>query len=186
MPGKTLLGSDSHTPTCGGLGMIAIGAGGIDVAVAMGGGQFFLTAPEVIKIELSGALRKWVSAKDVILHVLSILSTKGNVNKILNTAGKVLALLCSGQGPITNMGSGNRCYHEPFPSMMYEKVLKAQGRETGWKEIKADSDASIPGLKIDLSKVVPMAALPHSTRKRGACKKIGWVESGPGRHRQLY
>ncbi len=179
MPGKTLLGSDSHTPTCGGLGMIAIGAGGIDVAVAMGGGQFFLTAPEVIKIELSGALRKWVSAKDVILHVLSILSTKGNVNKILEYGGEgVGSLSVPDRATITNMGAETGATTSLFPSDdVTRKFLKAQGRETGWKEIKADSDAEYSRvIKIDLSKVVPMAALPHSPGNVEPVKKLAGLK----------
>ena len=127
-PGKTLLGSDSHTPTGGGLGMIAIGAGGLDVAVAMGGGPFYLIAPEVIKVELTGKLRKWVTAKDVILHLLSIVSTKGNVNKVLEYCGPgVKTLTVPERATITNMGAETGVTTSVFPSDDVTKdFLRAQ------------------------------------------------------------
>ena len=165
-PGKTLLGSDSHTPTGGGIGMLAIGAGGLDVAAAMGGGEFYLTAPEVIKIELAGKLRKWVSAKDVILHILSILSTKGNVNKVLEYTGPgVKTLSVPERATITNMGAETGVTTSIFPSDKITKMfLKAQGREKDWKAFEADQDASEYSrvIKIDLAAIEPLVAMPHS------------------------
>ena len=164
-PGATLLGSDSHTPTGGGIGMIAIGAGGLDVAVAMGGGPFYMTAPEVIKIELTGRLRKWVSAKDVILHVLGILSTKGNVNKVLEYGGDgVKTLSVPERATITNMGAETGVTTSVFPSdEITGAFLEAQARGDAWTRMEADSDAEYSRvIEIDLSKVVPMAAKPHS------------------------
>ncbi|MBF0217461.1 MAG: aconitate hydratase [Candidatus Omnitrophica bacterium] len=164
-PGKTLLGSDSHTPTCGGIGMIAIGAGGLDVAVAMGGGAFHLIAPQVIKVVLSGKLRPGVAAKDIILTVLGILSTKGNVNKVLEYAGEgVSTLSVPERATITNMGAETGVTTSVFPS---DKItmgfLRAQGRESVFKELSADNDAAYDRtINIDLSSVVPMVALPHS------------------------
>lgn len=164
-PGKTLLGSDSHTPTGGGIGMIAIGAGGLDVAVAMGGGAFYLTAPRVIKVELVGKLRKWVSAKDVILHILDVLSTKGNVNMVLEYAGEgVKTLSVPERATITNMGAETGVTTSIFPSdEMTLRFLRAQGREASWRELAADEGANYDRvLTVDLAKVVPMAAAPHS------------------------
>ncbi len=185
-PGKTLLGSDSHTPTGGGIGMIAIGSGGIDVAVAMGGGAFYLTAPEVIKIELIGSLRKWVSAKDIILHVLKILSTKGNVNKVLEYSGVGLKTLSVPErATITNMGAETGVTTSIFPSdEVTRRFLKAQARENDWQELKADDNAKYSQvIKIDLAQIVPMVALPHSpgnvvTVKEIAGKKVDQVEIG--------
>lgn len=164
-PGKTLLGSDSHTPTCGGMGMIAIGAGGIDVAVAMGGGAFYLTAPEVVRIELTGKLRTWVSAKDVILHILRIVSTKGNVNKVFEYTGEgVKTLSVPQRATITNMGAETGATTSLFPSdEITRDFLRAQGRENNWVSFLPDTDASYAHtIEVDLSKIVPMAALPHS------------------------
>ena len=164
-PGKTLLGSDSHTPTGGGIGMVAIGAGGLDVAVAMGGGAFHLIAPEVIKVELSGKLRKWVSAKDVILYILSLISTKGNVNKVLEYTGEgVRTLSVPERATITNMGAETGVTTSLFPSDdITAEFLKAQDRGNDWVEMKADGDAVYERvIKIDLSSLEPMAALPHS------------------------
>ncbi len=164
-PGKTLLGSDSHTPTGGGIGMIAIGAGGLDVAVAMGGGAFHLVAPQVVKVELTGALRKWVSAKDVVLHVLSLVSTKGNVNQILEYAGEgVKTLSVPERATITNMGAETGVTTSVFPSDEITKdFLRAQSREDDWIELAADADAEYDEIiKINLSEVVPMVATPHS------------------------
>lgn len=174
-PGKTLLGSDSHTPTGGGLGMLAIGAGGLDVALAMAGRPFCLTCPEVIQVELTGKLRKWVSAKDVILHLLGILSTKGNVNKVLEYTGDgVKRLSVPDRATITNMGAETGVTTSIFPSDEITKAfLTAQGRRKDWKELKADAGAAYAGaIKIDLSKIVPMAALPHSPGNITTIKKI--------------
>lgn len=164
-PGKTLLGSDSHTPTGGGLGMLAIGAGGIDVAVAMGGGPFYLTAPKVTLVRLSGALKPGVSAKDVILHILSIYGTKGNVGRMLEYGGPGLASLdVPARATITNMGAELGVTTSVFPSdAMTRKYLAAQAREQDWSELLADADAAYDQtLEINLSALEPLAACPHS------------------------
>ncbi len=164
-PGGTLLGSDSHTPTGGGIGMLSIGAGGLDVAIAMGGGAFYLTAPKVMKIELSGKLRPWVTAKDIILHVLGILTTKGNVGWIAEYAGEGLKhLSVPERATITNMGTELGVTTSLFPSdSITRSFLKAQGRAGDWKELKADEDAVYDKtIKIDLSTLEPMIACPHS------------------------
>ena len=164
-PGKTLLGSDSHTPTGGGLGMIAMGAGGIDVAVAMGGGLFYLTAPKVIKIELTGEMRPWASAKDVILKVLEQFGTKGNVGCIIEYGGDGLENLeVPERATITNMGAELGVTTSVFPSDdITRKFLVAQDRADVWRKIVADDDAEYERVvKIDLAEIVPMAAAPHS------------------------
>jgi aconitate hydratase len=165
VPGKTLLGSDSHTPTGGGIGMIAIGAGGIDVAVAMGGGPYFLTVPRVIKVELKGSLKPWVSAKDVVLKVLETFSTKGNVSCVLEYGGKGIKNLdVPERATITNMGAECGVTTSVFPSDQVTKTfLEAQGRGDAWREIVADPDAVYEKVvTIDLAEVEPMAAKPHS------------------------
>lgn len=164
-PGKTLLGSDSHTPTGGGIGMLAIGAGGLDVAVAMGGGPFYLTYPKVIKVELTGKLRPWVAAKDVILKVLEILSTKGNVGCVVEYGGDAVADLNVPQrATITNMGAELGVTASVFPSDQTTRAfLAAQGREDCYEEIVADSGAEYERIiPIDLSSLEPLAACPHS------------------------
>ena len=164
-PGKTLLGSDSHTPTGGGIGMIAIGAGGLDVAVAMGGGPFYLTAPKVIGVKLSGKLRPWVAAKDVILHLLSILTTKGNVGCVVEYYGDGVAnLSVPERATITNMGAELGVTTSLFPSDEVTKLfMKAQSREKDFAPLAADSDAVYDRvIEINLSEVVPMVACPHS------------------------
>ena len=164
-PGKTLLGSDSHTPTCGGIGMLAIGAGGLDVAVAMSGGPFYLTYPTVIRVNLRGKLRSWVAAKDVILKVLEILSTKGNAGCMVEYSGDGAAALSVFQrATITNMGAELGVTTSVFPSdSVTRSFLKAQGREDMFVEIKADHDASYEReIEIDLSTLEPLAACPHS------------------------
>lgn len=165
VPGKTLIGSDSHTPTGGGIGMIAIGAGGLDVAVAMGGGAFYLAAPHVIKVNLTGRLRAGVSAKDVILHVLARFGSSGNVGKVMEYAGEGLATLdVPARATITNMGTELGVTTSVFPSdEVTRRFLKAQGRESDWSEISADPDARYDGVfDIALDQVVPMAACPHN------------------------
>ena len=164
-PGKTLLGSDSHTPTAGGVGMIAIGAGGLDVAVAMGGGAFYLTAPKVIGVRLTGKLGPWVGAKDVILKVLEILTTKGNVGYVLEYFGPgVKTLSVPERGTITNMGAETGVTTSIFPSdETTRKFLKAQHREEQWVPLEADPDAEYDRIiELDLSEIEPMAAAPHS------------------------
>jgi aconitate hydratase len=164
-PGKTLLGSDSHTPTGGGLGMIAIGAGGIDVAVALGGGPFYLTAPKVVNIRLEGALRPWVSAKDVMLTVLEKFGTKGNVATVFEYSGPgVASLQVPERSTITNMGAECGVTTSIFPSDEQTRLfLKAQGREGDWRPLQADEGARYDDtFVIDLSTVVPLTAMPHS------------------------
>ena len=164
-PGATLLGSDSHTPTGGGIGMVAIGAGGIDVAVAMGGGPFHLTCPKVTRVELTGTLRPGVSAKDVILKVISALTTQGNVGRMLEYGGAgVAGLGIPSRATITNMGAEMGVTTSVFPSdETTRRFLKAQGREADWTELVADAYAGYDDLlEIDLGEVEPMAACPHS------------------------
>ncbi len=165
IPGKTLIGSDSHTPTCGGLGMLAIGAGGLDVAVAMGGGPLYITYPKMVKVELKGKLSPWVSAKDVILEVLRRLTVKGGVGKIIEYTGEgVKTLSVPERATITNMGAELGATTSIFPSdeKTYE-FMKAQHREADWSELKADPDAVYDEeLVIDLSTLEPLAACPHS------------------------
>jgi len=171
-PGKTLLGSDSHTPTGGGIGMIAIGAGGLDVAVAMGGGPFYLTYPEVVRVELTGALRPWVSAKDVVLALLEIMGTKGNAGSMVEYGGPgVDTLSVPERATVTNMGAELGVITSVFPSDDKTRLfLKAQGREEGYSPLFADSAASYDRvINIDLSTLEPRAACPHSP---GNVKKL--------------
>lgn len=165
VPGQTLLGSDSHTPTAGGLGMMAMGAGGLDVAVAMGGGPFYLSMPEVVKIHLTGNLPPWVGAKDVILEVLRRLSVKGGVGKVFEYGGEGTAsLTVPERATITNMGAELGATTSIFPSDDVTKsFLEAQGRAQDWVELKADDGAKYDGeISIDLSVLEPLAACPHS------------------------
>lgn len=164
-PGKTLIGSDSHTPTGGGLGMFAMGAGGIDVAVAMGGGPFYITWPKVIGIELKGSLPKGVSAKDVILKVLSKYGTKGNVGKVVEYFGPgVKTLDVPSRATICNMGAELGVTTSIFPSDETTRdFLAAQGRAEDWMRLERDSDAAYDEVySIDLGALVPLAAAPHS------------------------
>ncbi|HQA39328.1 MAG TPA: aconitate hydratase, partial [Kiritimatiellia bacterium] len=164
-PGATLLGSDSHTPTGGGIGMIAIGAGGIDVAVAMGGGPFYLTCPKVTRVLLTGALQPGVSAKDVILTVLARFGTKGNVGRVLEYAGPGVATLgVPARATITNMGAELGVTTSVFPSDAVTRAfLEAQGRKADWVDLTADDGAGYEQtVAIDLGAVEPMAACPHS------------------------
>ncbi len=165
VPGKTLLGSDSHTPTAGGVGMIAIGAGGMDIALALAGLPFSIVYPRIIKVNLVGQLRPWVSAKDVILEVLRIKTTKGNVNCMLEYGGDgVKTLSVPERATIANMGAELGVTTSVFPSdEITLKFLKAEGREKDWVKIEADSDAEYDEvINIDLSKLEPLAAAPHS------------------------
>ncbi|XHH07673.1 MAG: aconitate hydratase [Candidatus Bathyarchaeia archaeon] len=164
-PGLTLLGSDSHTPTAGGMGMIAIGAGGLDVAAAMAGEPFYLEMPSVFGINLTGKLSPFVSAKDVILEVLRKLTVKGGVNKILEYFGPgVKTLSVPERGTITNMGTETGATTSIFPSdEETRQFLAAQGRENQWSELKADEGTRYSEvLDIDLAKVEPLLAMPHS------------------------
>ncbi|MCL2508007.1 MAG: aconitate hydratase [Oscillospiraceae bacterium] len=163
-PGRTLIGSDSHTPTGGGLGMLAIGAGGLDVAVAMGGGAYYITMPEIILVNLTGKLRGGVSAKDVILKVLEILSVKGGVGKIIEYGGEgVKTLSVPERATITNMGAELGATASVFPSdEITRRFLKAQGRAEDWIELLPDEDAEYARvININLSELVPLAAMPH-------------------------
>jgi len=165
IPGKTLLGSDSHTPTAGGIGMLGIGAGGLDVAVAMGGGPFYLTMPEVLKVNLEGTLSPWVGAKDIILEVLRRLSVKGGVGKIIEYGGPgVATLTVPERATITNMGAELGATSSLFPSdEMTRKYMISQGREKDWLPLEADDGALYDEkITVDLDKLVPMVALPHS------------------------
>ena len=164
-PGKTLIGSDSHTPTCGALGMIAIGAGGLDVALAMAGEPFYLTCPSVVKIHLTGKLKSWVSAKDVILKVLEIFTTKGNVGKILEYGGPgAQTLSVPERATITNMGAELGVTTSIFPSDENTRLfLRFQQRENDYIELLPDPDASYARIvEIDLSSIEPLTAKPHS------------------------
>ena len=178
-PGKTLIGSDSHTPTAGGIGMFACGAGGLDVAVAMGGGAYYITMPEVVKINLSGKLNDWVSAKDVILKVLQTLSVKGGVGKVMEYAGEgVKTLSVPERATITNMGAELGATTSIFPSdEVTREFLKAQGREEDWVELKADDDAVYDAVvEINLSELVPLAACPHSPDNVKSVEEIGKIK----------
>ena len=165
VPTKTLLGSDSHTPTAGGLGMLAIGAGGIDVALAMAGKPFYLSMPEVVRIDLKGRLAPWVSAKDVILEILRRLSVSGGAGKVLEYGGKgVVGLTVPERSTITNMGAELGATSSIFPSdEQTQRFLKVQGREGAWTPLAADRNARYGDtLSIDLAQLEPLLALPHS------------------------
>ena len=163
-PGETLLGSDSHTPTCGGVGMMAMGAGGLDVAVAMGGGAFNIVYPKVVKVNLTGSLQPWVSAKDVILELLRMLTVKGGVGKVIEYTGPgIKSLSVPERATITNMGAELGATTSIFPSdEVTREFLKAQSREGDWKELVADADAAYDEeVSIDLDTLEPMIAKPH-------------------------
>ena len=176
IPGKTLIGSDSHTPTGGGIGMLAMGAGGLDVAVAMGGGAYYINMPKMVKINLTGRLQPWVSAKDVILEVLRRLTVKGGVGKIIEYAGEgVKTLTVPMRATITNMGAELGATTSIFPSdEVTREFLKAQGREQDYTSLASDADAVYDEtLDIDLSKLAPMAACPHSPDNVKTIEEIG-------------
>ncbi len=179
VPGKTLIGSDSHTPTAGGIGMLAMGAGGMDVAVAMGGGTYYIPMPKMVRINLHGALQPWVSAKDIILEVLRIMSVKGGVGKIIEYGGDgVKSLSVPERATITNMGAELGATTSIFPSDETTlEFLKAQGRESDWSEVAADPDAEYDEIiDIDLSSLVPMAACPHMPDKVKTIDEIGTLK----------
>jgi aconitate hydratase len=164
-PSKTLIGSDSHTPTCGALGMLAIGAGGLDVALAMAGEPFYLICPKVIKINLTGRLKPWVSAKDVILKVLEIFTTKGNVGTIFEYGGEgVASLSVPERATITNMGAECGVTTSIFPSdEITLAFLQSQKRKADYTEFRVDKNAAYAKVvDIDLSKIEPLTAKPHS------------------------
>ena len=179
IPGKTLIGSDSHTPTGGGIGMIAIGAGGLDVAVAMGGGAYYITYPKIVKVNLTGKLSPWVAAKDVILEVLRRLSVKGGVGKVIEYCGEgVKNLSVPERATITNMGAELGATTSIFPSdEITRQFLKAQGREDVWVELSADADAVYDEIvDINLSELVPLAACPHSPDNVKSVEEIGTLK----------
>ena len=164
-PGKTLIGSDSHTPTGGGIGMLAFGAGGLDVAVAMGGGAYYITMPKMYKVELTGKLRDFVTAKDVSLEILRILSVKGGVGAIIEWGGEgIKTLSVPERATITNMGTELGATTSIFPSDEITKAfLEAEGRGEDWKPLASDPDAEYDAvIKIDLSTLKPLIACPHS------------------------
>ena len=172
-PGKTLLGSDSHTPTGGGLGMVAIGAGGLDVAVAMAGGPFWLTYPRVVGVKLTGELGDWVSAKDVILTLLKILTTRGNVGTVMEYFGPGVETLS-----VPNMGAELGVTTSVFPSDRVTRAfLAAQGRGDAWRELAADADAAYDRVvELDLSAVEPMVARPHSPDNVVAVREVAGLK----------
>ena len=168
VPGQTLLGSDSHTPTGGGIGMLAIGAGGLYVAVAMAGGEYYITMPEVVKVELTGKLRKGVSSKDIILEVLRQCTVKGGINKVFEYTGDgVKTLTVPERATVTNMGAELGATTSVFPSdEMTKAFLEAQGRSGDFTALSADSDAVYDQVvKVDLSTLEPLTACPHSPDK---------------------
>mgnify|MGYP002608743861 CR=1 FL=1 len=179
IPGKTLIGSDSHTPTGGGIGMLAMGAGGLDVAVAMGGGTYYIPMPKMTRINLTGYLKPWVSAKDVILEVLRIMSVKGGVGKIIEYGGEgVKTLSVPERATITNMGAELGATTSIFPSdEITLAFLKAQGREDDWTEILPDDDAQYDEvIDIDLCSLTPMAACPHMPDNVKTTDEIGKIK----------
>lgn len=178
IPGKTLIGSDSHTPTGGGIGMLAMGAGGLDVAVAMGGGAYYITMPKMVRVNLTGKLQPWVAAKDIILKVLQIMSVKGGVGKIVEYGGEgVKTLSVPERATITNMGAELGATTSIFPSDDITRAfLKAQGREKDWIELSADDDAVYDEIiDIDLNELVPLAAMPHMPDNVKSCREIGKI-----------
>ena len=179
IPGKTLIGSDSHTPTAGGIGMLAFGAGGLDVAVAMGGGEYFISMPAIVKVNLTGKLSAWVSAKDIILEILKRLSVKGGVGKIIEYSGEgVKTLSIPERATITNMGAELGATTSIFPSdnLTYE-FLKAQGREKDYIELSADADAVYnETIDINLSEIRPMVACPHSPDNVKSVEEVGQIK----------
>ena len=179
IPGKTLIGSDSHTPTCGGIGMLAFGAGGLDVAVAMGGGAYHITMPKMVRVNLTGKLNDYVSAKDVILEVLRIMSVKGGVGKIVEYGGEgVKTLSVPERATITNMGAELGASTSVFPADDITKAfMEAQGRGADFTEVKADDDAVYDEvIDIDLSSLKPLAAMPHMPDNVKSVTKIGQIK----------
>ena len=178
-PGKTLLGSDSHTPTCGALGMIAMGAGGLDVAVAMGGGTYYISCPKVVNVHLTGALRNGVSAKDIILEILRRLSVKGGVGKVMEYTGEGLdSLSIPERATIANMGTELGATTSVFPSdATTEAFLIAQNRGEDYQPILPDADAQYDEIvPIDLSTLVPMVALPHMPDNVRTVAEVGPIK----------
>ena len=178
-PGKTLLGSDSHTPTAGGIGSFAVGAGGLDVALAMARGTFSFTWPSVTLVSLSGRLRPWSAAKDVILRLLQILTTKGNVGRVIEYAGPGLAALSVPErATITNMGAELGVTTSVFPSDdVTHRFLEAQGRGKSWVPLEADEGAAYDRtIELDLGSIEPLAARPHSPDNVASVREIGPIK----------
>ena len=179
IPGKTLIGSDSHTPTGGGIGMLAFGAGGLDVAVAMGGGAYYITMPKMYKVNLTGKLSPWVSAKDVSLEILRILSVKGGVGAIIEWGGEGIKNLTVPQrATITNMGTELGATTSIFPSdEVTRQFLAAQGREADYVPLCSDEDAVYDKIiDIDLSKLEPLLACPHSPDNIKAASELSDIK----------
>jgi aconitate hydratase len=180
-PGATLLGSDSHTPTAGGIGMLGIGAGGLDVAVAMAGGPFYLACPKVLGVKLTGKLNDWVAAKDVVLKLLSILTTKGNVGWVVEYFGEGISTLTVPQrSTITNMGAELGVTTSIFPSdEQTRRFLAAQRREKDYQALAADADIKYDRvIEIDLSGLEPMAACPSSPDNVKTVRQIAGAKTG--------
>ena len=186
IPGKTLIGSDSHTPTGGGIGMLAFGAGGLDVAVAMGGGEYHINMPKMTKINLVGRLSPWVSAKDVILAVLQKMSVKGGVGKIIEYGGEgIMTLTVPERATITNMGTELGATTSIFPSDEITKAfLEAQGRGDQWAELKSDPDA-VYDEEFTISPGT-LGCLPPQPGRCKACRGFERHQGGPGVHWLLH
>lgn len=179
VPGQTLIGSDSHTPTCGGLGMLAIGAGGLDVALAMAGQPYYLKMPKMVQIKLTGALRTGVSSKDIILEVLRLLSVKGGVGKIIEYSGEgVKTLTVPERATMTNMGAELGATTSIFPSdEQTYAFLKAQQREQDFTSLVADEDADYDECyEIHLDELEPLVAKPHSPDAVSTVKEVGAIK----------
>lgn len=179
IPGNTLIGSDSHTPTAGGMGCFAMGAGGLDVACAMAGAPFRIRYPEIVGIRLTGKLNPWVSAKDVILEVLRLVDVKGNVGKVFEYFGEgVKTLAVPDRATITNMGTETGCTTSIFPSDdVTLEFLRAQGREKDFRRLEPDSDAVYDEvININLSEIEPMVALPHSPGNVKKVREVGRIK----------
>ena len=179
VPGMTLIGSDSHTPTAGGIGMLAFGAGGLDVAVAMGGGEYYITMPKMFKVNLTGKLQPWVSAKDVSLEILRILSVKGGVGAIIEWGGEGLKTLSVPErATITNMGTELGATTSIFPSdETTREFLKAQGREADYVPLESDPDAEYDRIiDINLSELKPLLACPHSPDNIKSAEELSGIK----------
>ncbi len=179
VPGMTLIGSDSHTPTAGGIGMLAFGAGGLDVAVAMGGGEYYITMPKMFKVNLTGKLQPWVSAKDVSLEILRILSVKGGVGAIIEWGGEGLKTLSVPErATITNMGTELGATTSIFPSdETTREFLKAQGREQDYIPLESDPDAEYDRIiDINLSELKPLLACPHSPDNIKSAEELSGIK----------
>lgn len=178
-PGYTLIGSDSHTPTCGAVGMSAMGVGGMDVAVAMAGGPFYFVYPQVVRVNLEGKLQPWCAAKDIILELLKILTTKGNVGTVIEYGGSGLAhLTVPERATITNMGAELGVTTSLFPSdEMTRQFFKAQAREQDWQELKPDEDADYDRvIDLDLASIEPNIACPHSPDNVKTVREVAGLE----------